>query len=67
MPKWLTNWLNQFDSRDDALAALRATEEDPRPDHPWNDPDGDGHNCVGCSPDSIWKCDWAAHNERTDA
>ena len=32
-----------------------------RPDHPWNDPDSDGHDCVDCDPMSIWKCDRAAH------
>jgi hypothetical protein len=34
----------------------------PWPDHPWDDPDEDGHNCAGCNPDSIWKCDPASHN-----
>lgn len=32
-----------------------------RPDHAWNDPDGDGHDCADCAPDSVWKCDEAAH------
>lgn len=32
-----------------------------RPRHPFFDPDQDGHNCVLCSSDSIWKCDVAAH------
>lgn len=31
------------------------------PQHPWNDPDNDGHNCVDCYPESIWKCDRYAH------
>lgn len=35
--------------------------DDDTPHHLWNDPDGDGHNCVDCSPDSIWKCDKNAH------
>lgn len=30
-------------------------------DHFWNDPDGDGHNCVDCDPLSVWKCDRLAH------
>lgn len=34
---------------------------DARPIHPWNDPDGDGHNCADCPPDSMWKCDRDAH------
>lgn len=34
---------------------------DPKPLHVWNDPDGDGHNCADCAPDSMWKCDEAAH------
>ncbi len=32
-----------------------------RPTHRWNDPDNDGHDCVACPSDSIWKCDEAAH------
>jgi hypothetical protein len=30
--------------------------------HPWVDPDGDGHNCILCDPESIYKCDQAAHS-----
>jgi predicted Rdx family selenoprotein len=33
----------------------------PQADHIWNDPDGDGHNCIDCPNDSIWKCDESAH------
>jgi hypothetical protein len=32
------------------------------PDHEWDDPDEDGHDCQGCDPDSTWRCDKAAHN-----
>ncbi len=34
---------------------------EPRPLHVWNDPDGDGHDCAACAPDSMWKCDEDAH------
>jgi hypothetical protein len=34
----------------------------PWPDHAWDDPDDDGHQCAGCGADSVWKCDPAAHN-----
>jgi len=37
------------------------SREEPKPLHVWNDPDGDGHNCADCGPESIWKCDAAAH------
>jgi hypothetical protein len=33
----------------------------PWPDHEWDDPDNDGHQCAGCGADSVWKCDPAAH------
>jgi hypothetical protein len=33
----------------------------PWPDHAWDDPDDDGHQCAGCGIDSVWKCDPAAH------
>lgn len=42
-------------------ANTESREATDRPDHPWNDPDGDGHNCVNCPSSSIWKCDEAAH------
>jgi hypothetical protein len=32
----------------------------PWPNHEWKG-DEYGHNCAGCSPDSVWKCDKAAH------
>lgn len=35
--------------------------DEERPTHAWNDPDGDGHDCVDCHPESIWKCDRNAH------
>lgn len=37
-----------------------------RPAHDWNDPDGDGHTCVDCPPESIWKCDEYAHTHVVD-
>jgi hypothetical protein len=37
-----------------------------RPMHDWNDPDGDGHTCVDCPPESIWKCDERAHDTIVD-
>lgn len=30
------------------------------PDHPWSG-DDHGHNCTGCTEDSVWKCDSVAH------
>jgi hypothetical protein len=45
----------------------QAPEPDARPIHAFNDPDGDGHNCVDCSPDSMWKCDYGAHLNGGDA
>lgn len=44
--------------RDPLLKHNPVTDE---PTHPWNDPDGDGHNCVDCPSSSIWKCDKAHH------
>lgn len=41
--------------------AREDTTDTARPNHPWNDPDGDGHNCVDCPSSSIWKCDEDAH------
>ena len=38
-----------------------------RPTHWWLDPDGDGHNCDFCDPESIWKCDERAHPKPTAA
>jgi hypothetical protein len=35
--------------------------DDPKPTHPWNDPDNDGHNCIDCPTWSIWRCDEAVH------
>lgn len=38
-----------------------------KPDHPWNDPDGDGHDCVDCPEFSIWRCSQDAHpGQRTE-
>lgn len=34
---------------------------DSRPTHFWNDPDGDGHDCIDCPEGSIWRCDEPAH------
>lgn len=48
---------------DSVMRRIRVTE-DPKttaPEHPWNDPDGDGHGCVDCPDGSIWACDRIAH------
>jgi len=37
---------------------------DAGPQHFWNDPDNDGHDCIDCMPGSIWRCDKAAHPTR---
>jgi hypothetical protein len=42
-------------------AADREWEVEPKPDHKWNDPDEDGHDCADCAPDSMWKCDRFVH------
>jgi hypothetical protein len=40
----------------------RITFTTERPDHPWDDPDGDGHNCVTCvEQNSLWRCDKDDH------
>lgn len=41
--------------------------DEPKPTHPWNDPDDDGHDCADCPDVSMWKCDrWAHPMYRTD-
>jgi hypothetical protein len=32
-----------------------------QPDHLFNDPDNDGHDCVDCPEWSVFRCDDLAH------
>lgn len=48
-------------AKPDPVAAIPKPCISTWPDHPWDDPDDDGHNCTGCAPDSVWKCDRAGH------
>ncbi len=56
----------EAEQRYDRLQELDAAEawQMSLPDHPFNDPDRDGHTCVDCATESIWKCDAEAHSAR---
>lgn len=49
-------------------SALSGPREFREPQHPFQpthrDASGEGHDCKMCHPESIWKCDEAAHERR---